>query len=48
MSSIPEGEVQQRSVAREVFPEATPTMNVSESKAKVAEDIPVASAEDNQ
>ena len=48
MSSILEGEVQQSSVAREVFPEATPTANVSESEAKAAEDIPAASVDDNQ
>ena len=47
MSSIPEGEVQQSLVAREVFPEATPIVNVSESEAKAAEDIPAASAEEN-
>ena len=48
MSSIPEGEVQQSSVARQVFPEAAPTANVSVSEAKAAEDIPAASADDNQ
>ena len=48
MSSIPEGEVQQPSVARQVFPEATPTANVSESEAKAAEDIPAASAGEDQ
>ena len=48
MSSIPEGEVQQSSVARQVFPEATPTANDSESEAKAAEDIPAASADENQ
>lgn len=31
-----------------MFPEATPTANVSESEAKTAEDIPAASADDNQ
>src|SRR4051812_44700700 len=30
-SSVPEGEVPQQSVARQVFPDATPTVNVSES-----------------
>nr|XP_040254054.1 uncharacterized protein LOC120972648 [Aegilops tauschii subsp. strangulata] len=45
MSSIPEGEVQQSSVARQVFPEATPAANASESEAKVAEDIPVENPE---
>nr|XP_020155680.1 fibrous sheath CABYR-binding protein-like [Aegilops tauschii subsp. strangulata] len=44
MSSIPEGEVHQSSVACQVFPEATPTANVSESEAKAAEDIPAALA----
>ena len=48
MSSIPEREVQQSSVAREVFPEATPTVNVSESEAKAAKDIPAASAEEER
>ena len=31
-----------------MFPDATPTVNVSESKAKAAEDIPAASADDTQ
>ena len=48
MSSILEGEVQQRSVAREVFPDATPSTYVSESGAKAAEYIPAASAEEHQ
>ena len=48
MSSILEGEVQQSSVARQVFPEATPTANASESEAKVAEDIPAASADEDK
>ena len=48
LSSVPEGEVPHQSVARQVFPEATPTVNVSESEAKAAEDIPAASAADNQ
>ena len=48
MSSIPEGEAQQSSVARQVFPEATPTANVSVSEAKAAEDIPAASADEDQ
>ena len=48
MSSITEGEVQQSSVACQVFPEATPTVNVTESEAKAAEDIPAASADENQ
>ena len=47
MSIIPAGEVQPNSVARQVFPEATPTMNVSESEAKAVEDIPAASAKEN-
>ena len=48
MSSIPEGEVKQSLVARQVFQDATHTVNVSESEAKVAEDIPAASADDKQ
>ena len=47
-SSIPEGEVPHQSIARQVFPDATPTMNVCESEVKIAEDIPAASAEENQ
>ena len=31
-----------------MFPDATPTVNVSESEAKAAQDIPTASADDNQ
>jgi len=31
-----------------VFPDATPTENVSESEAKAAKDIPAALAEENQ
>ena len=48
MSSILEGEVQQSSVAREVFPEATPSATASESEAKTAKDIPAASAEEER
>ena len=48
MSSVPKGEVHQSSVARQVFPEATPTANVSESEAKAAEDIPATSADEDQ
>ena len=48
LSSIPEGEVHHQSVACQVFPEATPTVNVSESEAKVAEDNPATSAEEKQ
>ena len=48
LSSVSEGEVHHQSVARQVFPEATPTVNVSESEAKVAEDNPAASAEEKQ
>ena len=40
--------MQQSSVAHQVFPEATPNVNVSESEAKAAEDIPAASAEDKE
>ena len=48
LSSVPEGEVPHQSVARQVFLDATPTVNVSESEAKAAEDIPAASADDTQ
>ena len=48
LSSVPEGEVHHQSVARQVFPEATPTVNVSVSEAKAAEDNPAASANDEQ
>ena len=48
LSSVPEGEVQRSPVARQVFSEPAPTMNVSESEAHAAEDIPAASAEENQ
>ena len=47
LSSVPEGEEHQ-SVSRQVFPEASPTVNISESEAKAAEDIPAASADENQ
>ena len=43
LSSVPEGEERQ-SVSRQVFPEASPTVNIPESEAKAAEDIPAASA----
>ena len=48
LSSVPEGEVQRSPVARQVFSEPAPTVNVSESEAHAAEDIPAASAEENQ
>src|SRR3954469_18230911 len=48
LSSVPEGEVPHQSVARQVFPDATPTVNVFESEAKGAEDILAASADDKQ
>ena len=49
MSSIPEEEVQHTSsVARQVFPKATPSASASESEAKTAEDIPAASAEEEK
>ena len=48
LSSVPEGEVHHQSVARQVFPEATPTVNVSESEAKTAEDILAASADEEE
>ena len=37
-----------RSVARQVFPEATSTANASESEAIVAEEIPAASADEER
>jgi len=40
--------VQQSSVARQVFPESTPTANASESEAKVAEDILATSADEDK
>ena len=46
LPSVPEGEEHHQSVARQVFPDATPTVNISESKAKAAEDNPAASADD--
>ena len=46
LSSIPEGEVRHPSVARQVFPEATPTVNVSVSEAQAVEDNLAASADD--
>ena len=39
LSSVPEGEEHHHSVSRQVFPEATPTVNISESEAKAVEDI---------
>ena len=48
MSSILEGEAQLSSVARQVFPEATPTTTASESDAKVAEDIPATSVDEDK
>ena len=48
LPSVPEGEVHHQSVTRQVFPEATPTVNVSVSEAKTAEDNPAASADDEQ
>ena len=47
LSSVPEGEERQ-SVSREVFPEASPTANIPESEAKAAEDIPAASADEQE
>ena len=47
LSSVPEGEERQ-SVSREVFPEASPTVNIPESEAKAAEDIPTASADEEE
>ena len=48
LSSVPEGEVQCSPVARQVFSEPAPTVNVSESEAHAAKDIPAASAEENE
>ena len=47
LSSVPEGEEHQ-SVSREVLPEASPTVNILESEAKAAEDIPAASADEEE
>ena len=47
LSSVPEGEERQ-SVSRQVFPEASPTLNNSESEANAAEDIPAASANEQE
>ena len=46
LPSVPEGEVHHQPVARQVFSEATPTVNVSVSEAQAAEDNPAASADD--
>ena len=49
MSSIPEEGVQNTSsVARQVFPEAIPSVTAQESEAKAAEDIPAASADEEK
>ena len=40
--------MQQSSVAREVFPEATPTVNISGSEAKIVEVIPATSADEQE
>ena len=47
LSSVPEGEERQ-SVSRQVFPEASPTVSNPESEANMAEDIPAASADDQE
>ena len=47
LSSVPEGEEHQ-SVSRQVFPKASPTANIPESEAKAAEDIPAASADEQE
>src|SRR3954463_7422469 len=47
LSSVPEGDERQ-SVSRQVFPEASPTVNNPESEPKAAEDIPAASADDQE
>ena len=46
LPSVPEGEVHHQPVARQVFSEATPTVNVSVSDAQAAEDNPATSADD--
>ena len=48
LPSVPEGEVHHQSVARQVFSEATPIVNVSVSEAQAAEDNPAASADEKQ
>ena len=49
MSSIPEEDVQNTSSVRhQVFPEAIPSMTAQESKAKAAEDILAASADEEK
>ena len=48
LPSIPEGEVHHQPVARQVFSEATPTVNVSVSEAPAAKDNPAASADDER
>ena len=48
LSSVPEGEVHHQPATRQVFPEATPTENVSVSEAQAAEDIPAASADEGE
>ncbi len=47
LSSVTEGEEHQ-SVSRQVFLEASPTANNSESEANAAEDIPAASADEQE
>ena len=47
LSSVPEGEERQ-SVSRQFFLEASPTANIPESEAKVAEDILAASADEQE
>ena len=48
LSSVPEGEVHHQPVARQVFSEATPAVNVSVSEAPAAEDNPAASADEER
>ena len=49
MSIIPQEDVQQTIlVARQVFPEAIPSVSASESEAKASEDIPAASADEEK
>ena len=45
LPSVPEGEVHHQHVAHQVFSEATPAVNVSESEAPAAEDNRAASAD---
>ena len=48
LPSIPEGEVHHQPVARQVFSEATPAVNVSASEAPAAEDNPAVTADEER